>query len=89
MGNLHMQALILGGADTTTVTLTWALSSLLNNPQVLKKSVHELDTKVGRERLALESDLKNLPYLQAILKETMRLYPATPLSVVHESVEAR
>ncbi|KAI9118604.1 hypothetical protein K1719_010936 [Acacia pycnantha] len=80
-------ALILGGTDTTTVTLTWALSSLLNNPQVLKKAVHELDTKVGRERTVLESDLKNLSYLQAILKETMRLYPAAPLSVVHESVE--
>ncbi|XP_028779091.1 cytochrome P450 CYP82D47-like [Neltuma alba] len=80
-------ALILAATDTTAVTLTWALSLLLNNSQVLKKAVHELDTQVGRERLVVESDLKNLPYLQAIIKETMRLYPAAPLSVVHESVQ--
>ncbi|XP_054818090.1 cytochrome P450 CYP82D47-like [Prosopis cineraria] len=80
-------ALILGATDTTTATLTWAVSLLLNNRQVLKKAVHELDTQVGRQRLVVESDLKNLPYLQSILKETMRLYPAAPLSVPHESLE--
>ncbi|KAI9118644.1 hypothetical protein K1719_010976 [Acacia pycnantha] len=80
-------ALIVGGTDTATVTLTWALSLLLNNPEVLKKAVHEIDTQVGRERELEESDLKNLHYVQAIIKETMRLYPAAPLSVIHESVE--
>ncbi|KAK4274742.1 hypothetical protein QN277_017925 [Acacia crassicarpa] len=80
-------ALILAGTDTTTVTLTWALSLLLNNPEVLKKAVHELDSQVGKERLVVESDLKNLHYLQAIIKEAMRLYPAAPLSVIHESME--
>ncbi|KAJ7966682.1 Cytochrome P450 [Quillaja saponaria] len=80
-------ALILGGTDTTTVTLTWALSSLLNNREVLKKAQNELDIHVGRARLVEESDIKNLVYIQAILKETMRLYPAAPISVPHESNE--
>uniref|UniRef100_A0A2N9I0Z8 Cytochrome P450 n=1 Tax=Fagus sylvatica TaxID=28930 RepID=A0A2N9I0Z8_FAGSY len=80
-------ALILGGSDTTTVTLTWALSLLLNNHEVLRKAQQELDLQVGRERQVKESDMKNLVYLQAILKETMRLYPAAPLSVPHESIE--
>ncbi|XP_054818277.1 cytochrome P450 CYP82D47-like isoform X2 [Prosopis cineraria] len=81
-------ALILAGTDTTTVTLTWAVSLLMNNREdIIKRAVHELDTQVGRERLVVESDLKNMPYLQAILKETMRLYPAAPLGVVHESME--
>ncbi|KAJ7950313.1 putative Cytochrome P450 [Quillaja saponaria] len=79
--------LILGGTDTTTVTLTWALSLLLNNRQVVKKAQNELDIHVGRARLVQESDTKNLAYLQAILKETMRLYPAAPLAVPHESNE--
>ncbi|XP_028779092.1 cytochrome P450 82A4-like [Neltuma alba] len=46
-----------------------------------------MHTQVGEERLASESDLKNLPCLQAILKETLRLYPAAPLNVQHKSME--
>ncbi|CAL9002025.1 unnamed protein product [Prunus brigantina] len=80
-------ALILGGTDTTTVTLTWALSLLLNNREALRKAQHELDKHVGRERQVKETDVKNLVYLQAIVKETMRLYPAAPLSVPHECME--
>lgn len=79
--------MILGGSDTTTVTLTWAVALLLNNRNVLKKAQDELDTHVGRERLLKESDMKNLVYLQAILKETQRLYPAAPLAVPHETME--
>ncbi|XVE55975.1 hypothetical protein DITRI_Ditri03aG0200500 [Diplodiscus trichospermus] len=80
-------ALILGGTDTTTVTMTWALSLLLNHRHVLRKAQHELDTYVGKDRLVQESDIKNLVYLQAIVKETTRLYPAAPLAVPHESME--
>ncbi|PON99136.1 Cytochrome P450, E-class, group I [Trema orientale] len=80
-------ALILGGTDTTTVTLTWALALLLNNREALKKAQNELDEQVGRERQVKESDMKNLICIQAILKETLRLYPAGPLSVPRESSE--
>ncbi|KAF8024316.1 hypothetical protein BT93_F1490 [Corymbia citriodora subsp. variegata] len=80
-------ALVLAGSDTTSVSLTWALSLLLNHREVLKKAQHELDTQIGRERPVNESDLKNLVYLQAIIKETLRLYPAAPLGVPHESME--
>ena len=78
--------MILAGADTTAVTLTWALSLLLNNKDVLKKTQAELDAMVGKERQVEESDLKNLVYLQAVLKETLRLYPAAPLSVPREAI---
>ncbi|KAK2660435.1 hypothetical protein Ddye_006968 [Dipteronia dyeriana] len=79
--------MILGGTETTTVTLTWALALLLNNRDSLKKAQDELDIFVGRERQVNESDIKNLVYLEAILKETMRLYPAVPLSAPHEAIE--
>ncbi|KAK3425443.1 hypothetical protein EUGRSUZ_F02405 [Eucalyptus grandis] len=80
-------ALISGGTDTTAVTLTWALSLLLNNRHVLKQAQQELDSQIGRERRVTESDIKNQVYIQAIIKETLRLYPAAPLSVPHESVK--
>ncbi|BFG17875.1 hypothetical protein CerSpe_041480 [Prunus speciosa] len=72
--------LIAGGSDTTMVTLTWAISLLLNNPHVLKRAQNELDTEIGRQRVVSESDISKLVYLQAIVKETLRLYPAAPLS---------
>ncbi|KHG04233.1 Cytochrome P450 protein [Gossypium arboreum] len=40
--------LVLAGSDTTMVTLTWALSLLLNNPHVLKSAQDELDMHVGK-----------------------------------------
>ncbi|KAL5790823.1 hypothetical protein ACOSQ2_005711 [Xanthoceras sorbifolium] len=80
-------SLILGGNDTTVVTLTWALSLLLNNRRVLKKAQDELNLHVGKHRQVEESDIKNLIYLQAIVKETLRLHPALPLSSPREAME--
>ena len=54
---------------------------------MLKNVQEELDIHVGRERWVEESDMKNLVYLQAIIKEAMRLCPPAPLSVPHESME--
>lgn len=76
----------MAASDTTTVTLTWGLSLLLNNRDVLQKAQQELDTHIGRERLPNESDIKNLVYLQAIIKETLRLSPAAAMTVTHESL---
>ncbi|GMH29631.1 hypothetical protein Nepgr_031474 [Nepenthes gracilis] len=79
-------SMIFGGTDTTTSTLIWAVSLLLNNRHVLKKALDEFDTIVGKERLVNDSDMENLVYLQAIIKETMRLYPAAPLSGPREAI---
>ncbi|KAJ9567969.1 hypothetical protein OSB04_003935 [Centaurea solstitialis] len=75
------QQLLIAGLDTTSLTLTWALSLLLNNPEALQIVQDEIDEHVGRDRLVEESDLKNLVYLDAVIKETLRLYPAGPLSL--------
>lgn len=82
-----MQNLILAGSDTTMVSLTWALSLLLNNPQKLKKAQDELDAVVGKERHVDESDIPHLIYLQAILKETLRLYPPSPVIGLRAAME--
>lgn len=82
-----LQTLVIAGTDTTYVTLTWAISLLMNNKQVLKKAQQELDQVVGINRNVEESDIPNLPYLQAIITETLRLYPSSPNSIPHETIE--
>ncbi|KAI7731528.1 hypothetical protein M8C21_017657, partial [Ambrosia artemisiifolia] len=79
--------LILTGSESTAETLTWALSLLLNHPHVLKAAQQELDTHVGRNKWVEESDTKNLTYLQAIVKETLRMYPPGPLAGPHQASE--
>lgn len=78
--------MLFAGTDTSAVTLEWALSNLLNHPDVLKKAREELDsTHIGQDRLLNESDLPNLPYLKNIILETLRLYPPAPLLIPHVS----
>eukprot|EP00250_Pteridium_aquilinum_P005426 c15516_g1_i1 orf=952-1509(+) len=48
----------------------------------------EIDRVVGRARLVQEEDIVNLPYLQAVVKESMRLHPPRPLMSPHEATEA-
>lgn len=67
--------------------MIWALSLLLNNEVALKRAKLELDEQVGRHKQVKESDVKNLIYLQVIVKETLRLYPAGRLAIPHESTE--
>ncbi|KAL2241249.1 UNVERIFIED_CONTAM: cytochrome [Sesamum indicum] len=81
------QVLISGGSDTTTVMLVWTLSLLLNNRHVLRKAQEELDKHVGRERRVNDSDISNLVYLNTIIKETLRLYPAAPIGGIREFIE--
>nr|POE78942.1 cytochrome p450 82g1 [Quercus suber] len=79
--------LLLTGAGSTSTTLTWAISLLLNHPSVLKAAQEELDMHVGKDKWVEESDMKNLKYLHAIVKETLRLYPPGPLTGIREAME--
>ena len=68
-------------SETSAVTIEWAMASLLNHPELLEKLKLEIDEKIGQDRLIEETDIPNLPYLQNVVSETFRLYPAAPLLV--------
>jgi cytochrome P450 len=76
-----------GGIDTSTVVVEWALAELLRHDNAMRKLQEELDLVVGNGRLMGEEDIANLPYLQAVVKETMRVHPVVPLLIPHESTE--
>ena len=86
-----MQALILGGSNTTagtSGTLTWTISLLLNHREALKKAQEEWDLHVDVDRHVDDSDMKNLVYLDAIIKETLGLYPAGLLLGSREAMDS-
>ncbi|XP_050367662.1 licodione synthase-like [Argentina anserina] len=66
--------------DTTSIAMEWALAELINHPELLEKARSEIDRVVEKERLVGESDVPKLIYIQAIIKETIRLHP--PLTSV-------
>ncbi|CAA0816091.1 cytochrome P450- family 81- subfamily D-polypeptide 3 [Striga hermonthica] len=79
--------LIQGASHTSSTTLEWALSHLLRNPDIIKRARADIDKLVGQHRLIIESDLSELPYLQFIINETLRMHPAAPLLTPHVSSE--
>ncbi|KAF5736153.1 hypothetical protein HS088_TW14G00288 [Tripterygium wilfordii] len=77
--------MMLAGTDTSAIMLEWIFSNLVNKPEILAKARAELDSQVGEENLVDEAQVSNLRYTQAIIWETLRLYPAAPLMVPHVS----
>ncbi|CAM8959760.1 unnamed protein product [Rhodiola kirilowii] len=78
--------LFIAGTDTTSSTLEWTMAELLRNPSTLEKAKAELAQAIGTNRSIEESDIANLPYIQAVVKETLRLYPPAPLLLQHKAM---
>ncbi|KAI7742927.1 hypothetical protein M8C21_021435, partial [Ambrosia artemisiifolia] len=70
-------------AETTLWSIEWGIAELVNHPEIQARLRHELDTKLGPGVQITEPDVQNLPYLQAVIKETLRLRMAIPLLVPH------
>uniref|UniRef100_A0ACD5XGQ4 Uncharacterized protein n=1 Tax=Avena sativa TaxID=4498 RepID=A0ACD5XGQ4_AVESA len=77
--------LFTAGTATSSIAIEWAMSLLLNHPAVLRKARDEIEASVGTSRLVTAEDVPRLTYLRCIINETLRLYPATPLLLPHQS----
>jgi len=75
------------GTDTTFITLDWGMTELIMNPKVLQRAQAEVRSIVGERRAVLESDLPQLHYMKALIKEIFRLHPPAPVLVPRESME--
>ncbi|KAE8694236.1 CYP706 protein [Hibiscus syriacus] len=79
--------MMIGGTDTIPTTIEWAMTELLRHPDKMTKLVEELDTVVGNENTVEGSHLPRLVYLDAVVKETLRLHPIAPLLLPHVPYE--
>ncbi|KAL8090215.1 hypothetical protein AgCh_039619 [Apium graveolens] len=70
-----------GGTGTSAIVLVWAMTALMRNQEVMNKVQEEVRRVIGNKGKVDEDDIQNLPYLRAVVKETMRLYPPGPLLV--------
>ncbi|KAF8314227.1 cytochrome P450 [Clavulina sp. PMI_390] len=72
--------MVAGTENTSGLVRAFVLAMLLH-PKVQKKAQEEMDRVVGFDRLPTLEDQRDLPYLDAIIKEVMRWRPVAPLSV--------
>uniref|UniRef100_A0A0E0JBM5 Uncharacterized protein n=1 Tax=Oryza nivara TaxID=4536 RepID=A0A0E0JBM5_ORYNI len=80
-------SLLFAGTDTSALTIEWAMAQLVTHPETMKKARAEIDANVGTARLVEEADMANLPYIQCVIKETLRLRTAGPVIPAHEAME--
>ena len=73
-------SMLLAGRDTTAATLTWATKHLSHEPAIWAELRREVIDVVGMEAPTY-SQLKNMKLLQAVVNETLRLYPIVPMNV--------
>jgi cytochrome P450 len=76
---LSLQEMIFRGTDTTAILTEWIMAELVLHPEIQAKLHAELDSVVGKERDVRDSDIVSLHYLQAVVKETLRIHPPGPL----------
>lgn len=74
----HM--LIVAGSETAASTLSGMTYYLLRNPTILEKLTREIRSAFTAESDITISKASQLPYLQAVLDESLRMYPPAPNS---------
>nr|WBW48854.1 cytochrome P450 706V17 [Isodon rubescens] len=83
LGVVQIKAMLLnvliGGTDTTSTIMEWVMAELLNHPKVMEKVQQELNEVVGMNNVVEETHIPKLVYLDAVIKETMRVHPIGPL----------
>ncbi|KAI3726801.1 hypothetical protein L1987_66607 [Smallanthus sonchifolius] len=87
----HIKAMLMNvfvaGTDTSAASVVWSMASLMKNPKVMKKAQEEVRNVIGKKGKVDEDDFPKLSYLKAVIKETMRLYPSSPLLLPRETMK--
>ncbi|KAF9232016.1 cytochrome P450 [Melanogaster broomeanus] len=76
---------VLGSTETTSSSLMIFTLAMVQNPPVWKRAQAEIDAVLGLDNLKLPDfdDRPSLPYVEAVLRETLRWQPVAPVGVPH------
>ncbi|GFQ05235.1 cytochrome p450 76a2 [Phtheirospermum japonicum] len=85
--NVLILEVFLAASETTSSSIEWAMVELLKHPEAMNKAQNELAQVVGKGNKFEESHIENLPYLQAVIKETLRLHPPIPFLVPRRAIQ--
>jgi len=79
--------LFAAGSDTSVAAMMTLILALMQHPEVQVKAQRELDAVVGAGNLPSFGDEESLPYISAIVKESLRWEVVTPFAVPHRSIK--
>ncbi|KAH7866259.1 hypothetical protein Vadar_017805 [Vaccinium darrowii] len=74
----------MGGTDTTSSTMEWAMAELMKNPTKMEKAQEEVRRVVGKKSKVKQDDIDQMEYLKCVVKETLRLHPPGPFLIPRE-----
>ncbi|KAH8900225.1 putative bifunctional P-450:NADPH-P450 reductase [Thozetella sp. PMI_491] len=74
---INMQTFLIAGHETTSGLLSFAFANMLLNPQTYFAAREEVDRVIGKDKI-LPKHLNELKYINAVLRETLRLTPTAP-----------
>ncbi|XP_006462255.1 hypothetical protein AGABI2DRAFT_119114 [Agaricus bisporus var. bisporus H97] len=77
----------IAGVSTTRGSFDAFISAVLLKPEVMKKAQAEIDSVVGDDTMPNFEDSHSLPYIRAIVKETLRWRPSIALGIAHATTE--
>nr|XP_012153072.1 PREDICTED: probable cytochrome P450 303a1 [Megachile rotundata] len=78
--------LFIAGSETTSKCLGFCFLFLILNPHVQKKAHEEIDKVIGRNRLPTPEDRSKMPYMNAIVLESLRMFMGRTLNVPHRAL---
>jgi cytochrome P450 len=71
----HALTLLFAGHDTTAATVSWLFALVGRHPEIYRRLQQEIDNRLGTRPPTADDLVSGLPYLDRVLKETLRLYP--------------
>ncbi|KAH8825921.1 cytochrome P450 [Flagelloscypha sp. PMI_526] len=82
-----MAALFGGSTETTNLVLAWFVKIMFKFPTVQAQAQRQIDEVIGHERAPETSDLTQLPFVHAVLRETLRWAPRSSIGFAHVAAE--